>query len=96
MLQFKDNPLPAVKFQHLLAVLYKNVRHTAGTVSSCGGGFHLAQENLLVEGEDQLHVPKDEVRLVGHAGLTAGHPLLVASQDALEVLNVLVLRFPQL
>ena len=91
MLQFKDNPLPAVQFQHLLTVLYEDVRHTTRAVARCRGGLHLVQENFLVEGEDQLHVPKDEVRLVGHAGLATGHPLLVPSQDALEVLNVLVL-----
>ena len=49
-----------------------------------------------MERDDELHVTEDEVRLVGHAGVTAGHLLLVAGQDTLQVLDVLVFRLLQL
>ena len=54
------------------------------------------QENLLVEGDDQLHVAEDEVGLVSHAGVAGGHPVLVPGQDAVKVCQVLVLRLGQL
>ena len=54
------------------------------------------QENLLVEGDDELHVAEDEVGLVGHAGVAGGHPVPVAGENTVQVCQVLVLRLGQL
>ena len=68
----------------------------ARSLSGARGSLQLVQENLLVEGDDQLHVAEDEVGLVSHAGVAGGHPVLVAGQNALQVCNVLVLRLGEL
>ena len=60
--------IPAVKFQHFLAVLNEDVGCVARIVRGPrGGGLQLVEEHLLVEGDDQFHVPEDQVGLVGHA-----------------------------
>ena len=87
---------PAVKFQKLLAVLNKNVRHQARLVLPVSRSLQRPEDGLLVERDDELHVTEDEVRLVGHAGVAAAHPLLVSSQDALQVLDILIFRLLQL
>ena len=88
--------LPAVKFEHFLAVFYKSVGNVARVLSGARGGLQLVQENLLVEGDDELHVAEDEVGLVSHAGVAGGHPVPVAGQNTVQVGQVLVLRLGQL
>ena len=68
----------------------------ARSLSGARGSLQLVQENLLVEGDDQLHVAEDEVGLVSHAGVAGGHPVLVAGQNTVQVCQVLVLRLGQL
>ena len=88
--------LPAVKFEHFLAVFYKSVGNVARVLSGARGGLQLVQENLLVEGDDDLHVAEDEVSLVSHARVAGGHPVLVSSEDTLQVSYVLVFSLDQL
>lgn len=92
----RDRNIPAVKFEHFLAVFYKRVGYVARVLSGERGVLQLVEEDLLVEGDDQLHVAEDEVGFVSHAGVAGGHPVLVAGQNTVQVCQVLVLRLGQL
>ena len=72
------------------------IGHVARLVRPPTGGLELVQENLLVEGDDDLHVAEDEVSLVSHARVAGGHPVLVSSEDTLQVSYVLVFSLDQL
>ena len=78
--------LPAVDFENFFTVLNKYCCNTSRIVV---GGLHLVKENLLVEEEQLVHVAEDELGLVLH--VPAGHDLLVAHQDGLQVSDVLPL-----
>ena len=83
--------LPAVDFENFFTVLNKYCCNASRIVV---GGLHLVKENLLVEQKQLVHVAEDEVGLVPH--VPAGHDLLVADEDGLQVRDVLSLRPRQL
>ena len=58
------------------------------------GALHLVKENLFVKEQELIHVAEDELGLVLH--VPAGHDLLVAHEDRLQVLDVLPLSPRQL
>ena len=79
-----EQTLPAVDFENFFTVLNKYCCNTSRIV--IGAGLHLVQENLFVEEQQLVHVAEDELGLVLH--VSAGHDLLVAHEDGLQVLEV--------
>ena len=71
----------------------KNCCNISGIVIGIGI-LHLVKENLFMEEQKLVHVAKDKLRLVLH--VSAGHALLVAGEDSLQVLDVFTLRPHQL
>ena len=81
-----EQTLPAVDFENFFTVLNKYCCNISRIVI---GGLHLVKENLFMEEQELVHVAEDELGLVLH--VSAGHDLLVAHDDGLQVLDVLPL-----
>ena len=86
-----EQTLPAVDFENFFTVLDKYCCNISRIVI---GALHLVKENLFMEEQELVHVAKDELCLVLH--VPAGHDLLVAHEDGLQVLDVLPLCSCQL